>query len=421
MIYQLLKNREQEGNRIRVAVVGCGAMGLGVAFQIGQTPGMEVVLLADKNGEVVGSAADMVSSTGRQQGRPPVTTGCLDALKNGPEYDVLVECTTSIEDGIHYCLAAIERGAHVVLMNAEVDMAFGPLLKYEAAKKGVVVTSDAGDQHGCITQLYELMQLWSFEMVQAGNIKGFLNRYATPESMAEEARKRRLNPVPCCAYTDGTKLNIEMALLSNAFGWKPHVRGMEGPRCARVEEVHKLFNFDDYQGQGKVDYILGAEPGGGVYAVGRCTTENAFQFQQPYMSYYKLGDGPYYLFYRPYHLCHLETPYAVALAALNKEPLLQPWCGRVADVYAFSKGDVPNGAVVTHGIGGEHFYGMIESAEVAEKEGLVPMWMLETEVESPKPVVKQALTKDAPLTFDNITFPETSLYEMAARQKDLGL
>ncbi len=421
MINQLLKTRESEGNRIRVAVVGCGAMGLGVAFQIGQCPGMEVVLLADKNGEVIGPAADMVSSTGHQQGRPPVTTGCLDALVNGPEYDVLVECTTSIEDGIDYCLAAIHRGAHVVLMNAEVDMAFGPLLKHEAAKKGVVVTSDAGDQHGVITQVYEQISLWGFELVQAGNIKGFLNRYATPESMRAEAAKRRLNPVPCCAYTDGTKLNIEMALLSNAFGWKPFVRGMEGPRCARVEEVLHLFDFDAYQGEGKVDYILGAEPGGGVYVVGRCTSDKAFEFQQPYMAYYKLGNGPYYLFYRPYHLCHLETPYAVALAALKQAPLLQPWAGRVADVYAFAKRPITAGEVVTHGIGGEHFYGMIESAEVAAKDGLVPMWMLEAEVESPKPVVSRALAKDGPLTFDDVTFPETRLYEMAARQRDLGL
>jgi predicted homoserine dehydrogenase-like protein len=418
MLTQLLKQREKEGNRIRVAVVGCGAMGLGVAYQVGHAAGMEVVLLADRNGEVIGPAADFTSRARHQRQRPPVTTGCLDALQHGPEYDVLVECTTSIEEGVQYCLAAIERGAHVVLMNAEVDIAFGPLLRQEAARKGVIVTSDAGDQHGVIAQVVDQLSLWGFEVVQAGNIKGFLNRYATPDSLREEAAKRRLNPVPCCAYTDGTKLNIEMALLCNAFGWQPFVRGMQGPRCARVEEVLGLFPFDDYGGEAKVDYILGAEPGGGVYVVARC--EDGFDFQQPYLSYYKLGSGPYYVFYRPNHLCHIETPYAIGLAALKHAPLLQPWAGRVADVYAFAKRDLAAGETVVHGIGGEHFYGMIESAAVAVREGLVPMWMLETEVGSPKPVLAKAMAKDAPLTADAIGFPDSPLYRMAARQRELA-
>lgn len=418
MIYDLLKRREEEGNPIRVAVVGCGAMGMGVAFQVGHTPGMKVVILADHDHSVINPAEAMLAKARFQGGVPTSSTTCLDLLQNGPDYDVLVECTTSIEEAADYCLTAISRNAHVVLMNAEVDIAFGPLLRHEAMKKGVVVTSDAGDQHGVIAQVVEQIGLWGFEPVQAGNIKGFLNRYATPQSIAGEAAKRRLNPVPCCAYTDGTKLNIEMALLCNAYGWKTKVRGMEGPACKRVEEALGLFDFDAYGGETVVDYILGAEPGGGIYVVARC--DGGFDFQKPYMHYYKMGDGPYYLFYRPYHLCHLETPFAVARAVLRGVPLLQPWKGRQADVFAFAKRDVAKGEVIEHGIGGEHFYGMIEMQDVADREGLVPMWMLETEEKSPRPQTVEAVAKDAPLTLDAVRFPPTRLHALVEVQQKMG-
>lgn len=48
------------------------------------------------------------------------------------------------------------------------------------------------------------IQLWGFEIIQAGNIKGFLNRHATASELEHEAAKRNLSPIQCCAYTDGT-------------------------------------------------------------------------------------------------------------------------------------------------------------------------------------------------------------------------
>ena len=34
------------------------------------------------------------------------------------------------------------------------------------------------------------------------------------------------------------------------------------------------------------------------------------------MTYHKMGDGPLYAFYTPYHLCNFEVPFTVARAAL---------------------------------------------------------------------------------------------------------
>lgn len=415
---KLLRKYEQEGKRIKVAVIGLGIMGIGVARQICQAAGMSVAVVADFNPEVLERNKAVIKELHEDYSGLVVSTDAMAALDE-TEYDVLVECSTAISDALKYCLKAIDKKAHVVLMNAEVDIAFGRLLKHEADKAGVVFSSDAGDQHGVITQVWNEMQLWGMEMVQAGNIKGFLDRYATPTSIAHEAAKRNLNPVPCCAYTDGTKLNIEMTLLANAFGWRPHVRGMEGPKVVHVDDLlDGVFDYDAYQGEGKVDYILGAKPGAGVYCIGKVTDKLA-AFQKPYLSYYKLGDGPYYVFYRPYHLCHMETPLTVARAALLHEPLLQPWKGYVADVYAFAKRDINSGEVIEHGIGGEHFYGMIESSEIAKREGLVPMWMIEPDTEGNKATVTGSVGKDGGLTMDKVDFPDSYMHQMAARQTEI--
>jgi len=139
-------------------------------------------------------------------------------------------------------------------------------------------------------------------------------------SPTAEARVRRLNPIQCCAYTDGTKLGVEMCLVANATGLVPWLPGMEGPAANDVREVFDLFDFTKYGDQGVVDYILGAQPGGGVFVVGHCDDP----IQARYLNYYKMGDGPFYLFYRPYHLCHLETPWAIGQAVLEHRPILRP-------------------------------------------------------------------------------------------------
>jgi predicted homoserine dehydrogenase-like protein len=174
----------------------------------------------------------------------------------------------------------------------------------------------------------------------------------------------------CTAYTDGTKLGVEMALLANALDLKTPVPGMHGPQADHVEEVHDLFDLDTlWKKHGPVvDYILGAEPDGGVFAVGYCEDP----YQQRMMEYYKRGDGPFYIFYRPYHLCHVEAMDAIATAVLDDSSLLQPEYGHVADVYAYAKTDLEPGDELD-GIGGYACYGLIEDCADQDDPAGVPM------------------------------------------------
>lgn len=407
---QELKRREAEGRPIQVGLVGIGAMGKGIAYQIGKTPGMRLAFVADRSEAALAKVAEVYKEP------TLLTTDPIGALRNEDiPCDVLVEATNSIIAAYDYCLEAIQRKAHCVLMNAEVDAILGFLLRAEAAKQGVIVTSDAGDQHGVLARMMEEIEMWGFEIVQAGNMKGFLDRHRDIEGTVEIARKLNLSTIQCLAYTDGSKLNIEMSVIANEYGLTPFVPGMEGPRANKVQEVVNLFDFDKYQGQGRVDYVLGAkEHGGGVYVVGK--TED--KFQEGYLNYYKVTNKhPYYVFLRPYHLCHLETPRAIALACLYGKAVCTMRRGRVTDTFAYAKKDLAVGDRIEHAIGSDEVYGLIDEAKIADTAHHVPQGVLDVEDSEERPVLKRAVKKDEPLTWDDVDIPAGRMTELWERQK----
>jgi len=265
-----------------------GAMGKGLLHQCHVTPGMECVAMADLTPERAITCAKMeglpykvASTAGEVEDaiRSGFTAICEDGeLVSGcKRVGVLVEASSAIGPAGGYAATALQTGKHVVMMNAEADLIFGPYLMDLAHRQGLVYTSCDGDQHGVIRHLVNDLELWGFDLIMAGNIKGFLDRYSNPTKIIPEADKRNLDYKMATAYTDGTKLNIEMALVANALNLCTRRPGMTGPQAREVGEVFRLFDFASIQADGNpcVDYILGAEPGGGVYAIGFC--EHAYQ------------------------------------------------------------------------------------------------------------------------------------------------
>ena len=367
---------------IRVGVTGAGAMGRGIAFQVAISDGMELVWVVDLNRSAAEEAVALAE-------RGFASTDFDSAIENAP-IDVLVEATNSIGAAAEYCFKAIASNSHVVLMNAEVDLALRPLLDFKAKEAGVTVTSDGGDQHGVLAVMIEESYEMGFEVVQAGNIKGYLDRNATPESIAEEAAKRKLSATQCCAYTDGTKLHIEMAILASAYGYLPPDGGMKGPVAKNVQEALVKFDFTSYGDTPRIDYLLGAEPGGGVYLIVK-VDERAPAEQAFYLQYYKLGDGPYYLLYRPYHLCHLETPKAIKRAVAGA-PLL-PTKEKSNEVYAYAKRNLDSGELLEEAIGSAECYGLVEPLDSSK----VPIVLLENQYS-----IKKSLSKGRALTWEDI-------------------
>ncbi len=363
---------------IQVGLIGMGSMGRGLLHQCRTTPGFRCVAVADLTVEkaaacaesmgmpwrLVRDAADMQDAIGKQQ-----LAVCCDGMlvAGSSDVQVLIESSSAIADAGRFCLEALATGKSLVMMNAEADLIFGPHLMRLAHSRGLVYTSCDGDQHGVIKHLVDDLGQWGFQLVMAGNIKGFLDRYSNPTKIVPEADKRRLDYKMATAYTDGTKLSIEMALVANALGLRTPAPGMSGPRACSVNDVFKLFDFCSiWEGrQPCVDYIVGAEPGGGVYAIGYC--EDAYQQQM--LAYYKMGPGPFYLFYRPYHLCHIEALECVADAVLDGRSLLEPAYGFRTNVYAYAKRDLREGEMLD-GIGGYACYGLIENCGPKGHPGL---------------------------------------------------
>jgi predicted homoserine dehydrogenase-like protein len=364
-----LNRLRQLTREIPVGIIGAGAMGKGLYFQCSRTPGIQCSVLADID---ISRAIEAVEWVGRPYRIVENAAELNDAILQGvtaitddghlvsqcDQIDVLLESTSSITEGGQFAEEALLSGKHLILMNAEIDLLFGPYLHRLAQENGVVMASCDGDQHGVIKRLHDEMTLWGFEPVMAGNIKGYLDLYSNPTAIIPEADKRNLDYRMATAYTDGSKLAIEMALVSNALDFAPSVSGMVGPTARHVSEVLDLFDFDALREMERpvVDYILGAEPGGGVFCVGYCDDK----YQMDMMTYYKMGDGPYYVFYRPYHLCHVEAMQCIAEAVLDNTSLLRPDYGFKASVNSFAKKNMKAGDRLD-GLGGYTCYGLIES------------------------------------------------------------
>lgn len=393
---------------IRVGIVGAGHTGKALLYQCDITPGIECVAIADIKIDKATAACSAFDLEHRivkdlndlhdtiARGKIGVS-GDGELLARCESVDVLIESSSAVAGGGHFAATAMENGIHVVMMNAESDLIFGPYLMSLAEKNGVVYTTCDGDQPGVIKRLVDDVTLWGFELVMAGNIKGFLNRYVNPTSIIPEADKRFLDYKMCTAYTDGTKLCVEMALVANALGLETDTPGMHGPRTKELLEVFDHFDFDRiYEGRrAVVDYVLGSKPYGGVFVVAR--SDNPFQ--QAMMNYFpsKMGTGPYFVFDRPYHLCHVEAMQCVAEAFLDHEALLQPTAGFRTNVYAYAKRDLRKGEVLD-GIGGYTCYGMIENCSENEAHSGLPVCLAD------EVTLKHDVAKDQKIFMEDVVY-----------------
>lgn len=415
-----LMKRQQEGNPVRVAIVGAGYMGRGAALQIiSAFAGMRLVAVSNRT---LSEAARAYRQAGVQDVATVETVAQLEQAIDRGQYaitddgqllaqaegvDVLIEATGEIEFGAHIVTRAIAHRKHVVLMNAELDATVGPLLKVYADRAGVIITNADGDQPGVVMNLLRFVRSIGYRPVLAGNIKGLQDPYRTPETQKAFAEKHGQKPRMVTSFADGTKISMEMAVVANATGFKVGRRGMYGPRCAHVNEALKLFSLDELLKGGLVDYVLGAEPGPGVFVLGY----NDDPIKQPYMSYFKMGDGPLYCFYTPYHLPHLEVPLTAARAALFHDAAITPLGAPVCDVITIAKRDLKAGELLD-GIGGFTCYGTLDNSDVVQARQLLPMGLAEG------CVLTRDVPRDQAITYADVQLPEGRLCDQLRREQD---
>lgn len=418
-----LRQREASGEPVRVAMVGAGAMGRGIALQIGTAiPGMRLVAIANRTVE---NAAQAYRAAGAREVRRvgdepalvramddgvPAVTGDPALLCAAPGIDVVLEATGAVEFGARVVLDAIAHGRHVVTMNAELQGTLGPVLKRRADAAGVVFSDSDGDQPGVMMNLYRFVTGLGVTPVLVGNMKGLHDPYRNPTTQTEFARRNHLTPHMAASFADGTKMSFEMTLIANATGLAAGVRGLYGPSCAKVHDAADLFagrfSVEALLERPLVDYIVGAEPAPGVFILGH----HADPEQRRWLKLYKLGDGPLYTFYTPYHLCHLEAPWTLARAVLFEDAAVAPDAGHVMDVVATAKRDLVPGEVLD-GIGWYMTYGQCENATTVRAENLLPMGLAEG------CRVVRAVPRDQVLSYDDIELPDGRLADALRREQ----
>jgi predicted homoserine dehydrogenase-like protein len=415
IIDSALKKRQADNNPVRVAMVGAGFMGRGVALQIiHSTPGMKLVAVSNRTLDqarrayneanvqdvvVVETVAQLEDAIA--QDRCAITDDAF-LLCQAEGIDAIIEVTGAVEFSAQVVFKAIEHRKHVVMMNAELDGTVGPILKVYADKAGVVLTNVDGDQPGVIMNLYRFVKGIGVKPVLCGNIKGLHDPYRNPTTQEGFAKKWGQNPAMVTSFADGTKISYEQAIVANATGMRVAKRGMFGPTVEAGTPITEAVNWypleELLQGPGIVDYVVGAAPNPGVFVLG---THDHPQ-QKHYLNLYKLGEGPLYCFYTPYHLCHFEVPNTVARAVLFSDAAIAPIAGPCVDVVATAKIDLKAGQLID-GIGGYMTYGLAENSQVVNQGCLLPMGLAEG------CRLKRDVPKDQVLCMDDVTVPEGRL------------
>jgi predicted homoserine dehydrogenase-like protein len=415
-----LERQEADGRPIRLGIVGSGYMARGIAAQVlAGMPGLRIGGFAARNLEaaaailsecgieaapVVRDAEEVASAL--REGRPFLTPdpALLSAAK---AVDVVIETTGEVDFGASVVVDAIRNRKHVVLVNAELDATVGPILKTYAEDAGVVLTNTDGDEPGVAMNLLRYVRSIGLRPVLAGNIKGFIDPHRTPKTQAAFAESVGQRPKMITSFADGTKLAMETTILANAAGFGVVRRGMNGWRCSHVREVLDLVSPEHFAGEGFVDYVLGAEPGSGAFVVG--LSEEPIRRQ--YLKYFKMGDGPLYVFYTPWHLPQAEAPLTAARAVLFGDASVTPLSGPKCDVVTMAKRDLTTGETLD-GIGGFTCFGTIENIPESRRANLLPMGLSEG------CTLVRDVERDRALTYDDVELPVGRLADRLRRDQD---
>jgi len=315
------------------------------------------------------------------------TSSLQELLDNS---DVVVECSGDVHHGAEVVNAALEAGKPVVTMGTELHVTVGSYF----VGKGLL-SEAGGDQPGSLAMLHEEAVEMGFRPLVYGNIKGFLNHYPTREDMEYWAERQGISLAQVTSFTDGTKLQMEQALVANGLGANIARRGLLGPADLDLQAGgHFLASKAKELGYPISDYLLNPKLPAGVFITAEHTIE-----RPEVLRYLKLGEGPYYTLLRPYHLCHLEVPRTIRRILRRERPLLNNGPHPTITVCAVAKRDIEAGTVITQAMGGMDVRG--EAARISENPDATPIGLLAGAR------VTRNIERDETLTHDAVELPDT--------------
>jgi len=415
----VLRDREFKGQPIRIGMIGAGATGRAIALQLATpVPGMRLVAISNRtrshaeralreagvrDWSVAGSAREVEKAIDLGV---PVLTEDPTALTTCDAIDVIVEVTGTVDNALRVTLDSFEHGKHVVLVNAELDSLLGPILREKADSAGVVVTNTDGDEPGVAMTLLRYLRSIGLRTVAAGNIKGMVDYYRTPETQKGYAEKFDQDVRKVTSFADATKLSMETTVLANATGFHVGRRGMYGPACGNVREIGNLLPPEQMLATGLVDYSLGAVPHTGAWVV----VHEDVPLKRDQLTYYRLGEGPFFVFYTPFHLPYIQIASTIARAAIHKDATVAPIGAPVCEVLTMAKRDLKAGECLD-GVGGFCAYGLIDNVAAARGVSALPISLSEG------CRLRKDIPKDSVISFEDVDLPQGRLADRLWREQ----
>lgn len=408
----LLKREQELGRPVYVGVVGAGQMGSGLVASIQSAPGLSVVAVADI---VIDKAESALRNAGRDDitvagddlaaAKEAIEAGRSAAISDGlkmPELpvDIVVEVSGVPEIAAQIAYTCLTHGTDVALMTVEADITVGVLLSSMANAGDAVYTVMRGDEPVECLKLVEYAEDLGLKVICAGKGKNNVNIiHSVPADNETEAARKKMNPRMLTEFTDGTKTQLEMAALSNATNLPVEVPGMHGQEIMLADLDKKLIPQADggilsFEKGAVVEYVTG-DVAPGIFAIVKSESEVVTHE----LDYLKLGKGPYYLLYRPWHIASIEAHLSIGEAVLNRQADFQSRyvC---TEVVGRAKTNLEPGTVL-EGMGGNHFYGWAFPAEEAKSLGGVPIGLLQHSK------LKVAKAPDEVITYDDLELDET--------------
>lgn len=304
--------------------------------------------------------------------------------------DLIVECSGDVLHATDVIDIALRAGLPVVTMNSEFHVTTGSWFNGRG-----MLTEAEGDQSGSLAALAEEVEAMGFNPVVYGNTKRYMNLHPTPEEMEFWAGKQGISLDQVTAFTDGTKVHIEQALVANGLNANIAEGGLAGPRTETLRQAADVLGEHAAAAGGPIaDYAITPECPGGIFIAATHDSVHSGALQ-----YFKMGPGPLYIIQRPHHLCYLEMAKTIRRVALEKRPLLNNGPVPTVSVAAIAKRDLKPGERIPRAMGSFTVRG--ECVRAASHLGHLPVGLLQNAV------VRRPVKAGEIMDLDDVDLPES--------------
>ena len=365
----------------RIGISGSGYIGRGLLYALGAVDEFHVTTVLTRTDP----------ATRKDYPHPGLMTQTLDRFIE--KSDLVIECSGDVAHATMVVDRALSAGLPVVTMNAEMQVTTGSYF----VGKGFITEAE-GDQPGCLAALAAEAETMGFHPLVYGNIKGFLNHNPTLEEMEYWGSRQGFSIERVVSFTDGTKLQIEQALVANGLGATIAADGLMGPKVDTLQQGRDELVSVVHEAGGPIsDYVLSPVLPPGVFIV---ATHSQYEEQRQSLRNYKMGDGPYYLLLRAYHLCHLEILKTLRRVTQGHGPLLDNSSRPTVSVAAVAKRTLEPGHRVREGIGSFDVRGI--AVRFKDHPGHCPIGLLQNAV------VQRRLEAGQLVSLDDVELPDSA-------------